>query len=139
MQLVPYLNFQGNCEEALQFYARCFNGEIVSLIRFGDSPMPDTETYSQKIMHAQLKFGQVLVMASDNVQGPACQAGSMVHLSIDFPQQTENGKDMDTIFQELAEGGTVTMPLQKTFWNAYFGMLTDRYGICWMFNHDFAA
>ena len=128
----PYITFNGTAEEALNFYKEALGGEIKELGRFGDSPMEVSEDQKQKIMHARLVFGDNLIMVSDGMQGqPTMQKGN-IQLSIDMDDEQK----MEEVFSKLSEGGTVTMPLQDTFWGAKFGMLEDKFGIGWMFNHD---
>ena len=130
MQLVPYIMFNGNCEEALNFYAKALNGEILGLQRFEGSPAESMSADQQKVMHAQFKAGNLFFMASDGQENEA--VGGMVHMSLDFDNATEQVK----VFEALSEGARITMPLQHTFWGATFGMLTDKFGVNWMFNHD---
>lgn len=133
MQLNPYLFFNGNCEEALNFYKECLGGEFESINRFKDGPdemggMKVPENYKEKVMHRTWRFDGNVVMASDGFE--EISDGGNVTLSISM----DNVDGMDTVFNKLSEGGKVTMPLQDTFWGARFGMFTDRYGIKWMFN-----
>ena len=130
MKLNPYIMFAGNAEEALNFYKDCFNGEIKGLNRFGGSPMETTEEYKQKIMHASLAFGESVIMFSDGMPDEKFSTGGNVYLSVDVPEPEE----LEKVFNKIAEGGSVTMPLQDTFWGARFGMLKDKFGINWMFN-----
>jgi PhnB protein len=133
MQLTPYLMFNGQCEEALNFYAKALDGEIKSLMHFEGSPAENMSVDKKQVMHSHFEAKGILFMASDSGQPgtESTQAGG-VHLSINFDTAEEEEK----VFNALAEGGKVTMPLQDTFWGARFGMLTDKYGINWMFNHD---
>lgn len=131
-QLNVYLAFPGTCEEALNFYKNCFDGEIVSISRFGESPVESPEEYKQKIMHAEFKADGIFFMASDGMPGQPVPPGDMVSLSIN----TTDAQEQETIFNRLAEGGNVTMPLGATFWGAVFGMVTDRFGIHWMLNRE---
>lgn len=130
MTLEPYLNFPGTCEEALNFYQQCFQGEIVSLSYFDSAQMPVPDAYKKKVLHAVFKFGNATLMASDSLPDYPFTSGTNVSLSVNFDELA----GMDAIFQHLAAGGRITMPLQDTFWGARFGMLTDQYGINWMFN-----
>jgi PhnB protein len=134
MQLTPYIIFNGTCEEALNFYATALKGEIKDLMRFEGTPVADMTADKQKVMHAHFGVdGTILFMASDSGQGgPAETKGGMVHLSLNFTDAAH----IENVFAALSEGGTVTMPLQDTFWGARFGMLTDKFGINWMFNYD---
>ena len=86
----------------------------------------------QRVMHSHFEAGPVKFMASDSpTTGPSAQGGQ-VHLSLHFT----DGAKQEKVFKALSDGGTVTMPLQDTFWGARFGMLTDKYGVNWMFNYD---
>jgi PhnB protein len=130
MQLTPYIIFNGNCEEALNFYAKALGGAIGQISRYRDIPGGDTHGQDPNwIMHSHFALdGNLLFMASD---GPGNDKDSgMVSLSLNI---NDIGKTQN-VFTALSEGGTVTMPLQDTFWGATFGMLRDRYGIKWMLN-----
>jgi PhnB protein len=131
MQLIPYIIFNGNCEEALNFYVKALNGEIGQISRYADAPDNQMGMDPQKIMHSHFQVsGNVLFMASD---GPTNSSDSgMVSLSLNF---TDSGS-IKAAFAAFSDGGTVTMPLQDTFWGATFGMLQDQFGIKWMFNYD---
>ncbi len=131
-QLNVYLAFPGTCEAALNFYKTCFGGEITSMQRFGDSPVESSEEHKQKIMHAEFKADGMYFMASDGMPGQPVPSGEMVTLSINLT----DGAEQERIFNSLAEGGKVTMPLGETFWGAVFGMVTDKFGIPWMLNRD---
>ena len=133
MQLAPYIMFNGNCEEALNFYAQAFNGEIKDLMRFEGSPVENMSADKQKAMHVHFAVnGNTIFMAADGGQGKANAKGGMVHLSINF----NNADEQERVFNVLSEGGQVSMPLQDTFWGARFGMLRDKFGVNWMFNYD---
>jgi len=134
MQLTPYLIFNGNCEEALNFYVKALGGEIKDLMRFEGSPVENMSADKQKVMHSHFAVdGNILLMASDSGQGgPEATHGGLVHLSLNF---TDSGK-MENVFATMSDGGKATMPLQDTFWGARFGMLTDQFGVNWMFNYD---
>jgi len=129
MQLTPYIIFNGNCEEALNFYQKALGGAIGQTSRYADAPGHQMGMDPQKIMHTHFTVdGNMLFMASD---GPIdANDSGMVSLSLNI---NDIGKTQNT-FTALSEGGTVTMPLQDTFWGATFGMLKDKYGIKWMLN-----
>ena len=130
MTLTPYILFDGTCEEALNFYAAAFNGTIKDLRRFEGSPMEGATPDTQKIMHATFEAKGFSLMASDgNREGGK---GGMVQLSVNV----EDAEELGRVFAAMSEGAQVTMPLQDTFWGARFGMLTDKYGVSWMFNHE---
>ena len=130
MKLYPYLSFNGNCEEALNFYKEALNGEITQLGRYGDSPMQSSEAIKDKVLHGRLQFGQMLIMASDAMDENNTRMGDNISLSV----ECETDDQLEQVFSKMSEGGKITMPLQDQFWGAKFGMLTDKFGIHWMFN-----
>ncbi len=130
MKLNPYLSYNGNCEEALNFYKESIEGEIIQLGRYGESPMKSSEEMRDKIIHGRLKFGEALLMASDTMGEYSVNEGSNISMSVDC----DNNEQLDKAFSKMAEGGKITMPVQEQFWGARFGMLTDKFGIHWMFN-----
>ena len=134
----PYLNFNGNTEDAFNFYRSVFGGEFITLQRFKDTPEADKIPPSDrdKIMHISLPIGNGnILMATDAVEsmGHPLAVGNNFYLSI----SAESEKEADKFFNGLSTGGKVTMPLSKTFWGAYFGMFTDKFGIQWMINYDY--
>jgi PhnB protein len=136
MQLNPYLNFNGTCEEAFKFYERCFHGEITALVTFegaGDvNQLPPG--WSKKIMHAHMIAGGQILMGSDAPPGRYDKPqGLSVLLTVEEPAEAER------VFNALAESGNVRMPIQKTSWSVKFGMVTDRFGVPWMVNCAAAA
>ena len=131
--LTPYLMFNGNCEQAMNFYKECFGGELGYMGRYGDSPMDVPPEQRDKIMHVEFKFWGGSIMASDHMDsaGYTTEAnGANVHLSLGFASD----KQMHKSFDLLKQGGKVTMDLCEQFWGDKFGMLTDRFGIKWMFS-----
>lgn len=126
----PYLIFNGNCNEAMKFYEKSLNAEL-TMMPFSEGPdcPPGSEN---RIMHARLSKGSVVLMASDTMPGMPFSAGNNFSISINC----ESTDEVKNFFTNLSEKGKVTMPLQDTFWGAYFGMLTDQFGINWMFNFD---
>jgi len=131
MKLNPYLIFNGQCEEAFKFYEQVLGGKIEGILPFKGSPAAEgvPAEWSDKILHAAMKVGDTLLMASDAPPGHYKQPqGFSVSIQIGDPIKAER------IFQALAENGTVGMPFQQTFWAYRFGMVTDRFGIPWMVN-----
>jgi PhnB protein len=128
----PYLSFDGNCEEALNFYVKVFSGEKQNQMTWEESPMKNDvpDNWKKKIMHSNFKIRGDQLMASDTFPGKPVTKGDNVTLSVNFNKDEK----IDNLFNELAAGGKIGMPLQKTFWGAYFGLLTDKFGINWMFN-----
>jgi len=131
MKLTPYIHFAGNAEEALNFYKEALNGEIEMLSRYGDSPVPADEDYKQKIIHARLVFGDNMIMISDTFKGNAVHTNGNIQLNVEMPDKLQ----LETVFGKMAAGGKIVMPLQDQFWGATFGMLQDKFGVSWMFNH----
>jgi PhnB protein len=129
-RIEPYLTFNGNCEEALNFYKESLDGEITGVSRFGDAPSPASDEQKKKIMHATFKFGDSGFMASDTmIERPVTQ-GSNFALSVGSDDEVKT-KEM---FEKLFQGGQVTMPLAVQFWGDLFGMVKDKFGISWMLN-----
>jgi PhnB protein len=129
MKLIPYLSFPGNTEEVLNRYQQIFKGDISDLNRFGET-FPAEANYQDKIMHARLSFGENMLMFSDGMPGQPVDHGNGIYLSIGLTDEAE----ARSVFEQLADGGTVTMPLKKQFWGALFGQVKDRYGVSWMIN-----
>jgi len=132
MQVIPYIMFNGNCEEALNFYVKALNGSIGQISRFADAPAANTMGMDpQNIMHSHFMVdGNMLFMASDGAGND--KDSGIVSLTLNF---TDTGS-IQNVFSKLSDSGTVTMPLQDTFWGATFGMLKDKYGVKWMLNYD---
>jgi PhnB protein len=127
----PYLFFNGNCEEAVEFYRKALDAEVEMMMRYKESPEPPPPGMvppgsENKIMHISFRIGETRVMASDNCAEKSDFQG--FSLSLTVPSEA----DTDRVFGALADGGQVQMPLGKTFWSPRFGMLTDRFGVGWM-------
>ncbi len=127
----PYLTFNGNCEEAINFYRDALGGEVIFIQRFGESPMKGMGD-DDAVMHCTLKIGDSYIMASDAPPTQPAMSGTNFSLAIGL-NEAEKAREY---FEKLSAGGTVTMPLDKTFWAEAFGMLTDKFGINWMVNCD---
>lgn len=132
MIVQPYVNFDGRCEEAIEFYQKALGAKVEMLMRFKDSPEPcDPGTLApgteNKVMHASIRIGDSVIMASDceNKGNPNFQG---ISLSLTLPNEAEAQK----AFAALSDGGQVHMPLTKTFFSPAFGMVADRFGISWM-------
>ena len=136
MSLSTYLFFDGNCREAFEFYRSVFGGEFSALMTFGDGPseMNVPEEERERIMHVSLPIGSGVLMGSDSTSafGPAPVAGDNFAISI----EGESREHCDEVLAKLSEGGTVKMPMDETFWGAYFGCWIDRFGINWMINYE---
>ncbi|HEY0834074.1 MAG TPA: VOC family protein [Azospirillum sp.] len=132
MLVQPYLFFEGRCEEALDFYRRTLGAEVLMLMRYKDSPEtcaagmipPGAE---DKVMHASVRIGETTVMASDGrCSGQTGFQGFSLSLTV------ADEAEADRVFAALGDGGTVFMPLGKTFFSPRFGMVADRFGVSWM-------
>ncbi|MDJ1009318.1 MAG: VOC family protein [Paracoccaceae bacterium] len=132
MHPTPYLFFNGNCAEAMAAYGAIFGTEPGPMMRAGDMPdVPVPDDRRDWIAHTDLKIGDGMLMASDNIFGQSdAMAGASVLLS--YPTADE----ARAIFDKLAAGGEVTMAFEPTFWSAGFGTCTDRFGIRWMVGTD---
>jgi PhnB protein len=126
----PYINFKGNCQEAINFYQEKLGAEVLFIGRYGDSPMKG-KAPDEMIMHCTFKIGDSHVMACDSVfeEYPVI-VGNNITLAIG----TNDVEQADKMFEQLSDGAQITMPMQETFWAKKFGMLTDKFGINWMFN-----
>ncbi|RXM43004.1 VOC family protein [Flavobacterium sp. YO64] len=136
----PYLVFNGNCEEAFLHYKSVFGGEFPYIGKFKDMPAAEdggctqvSEKEANRIMHVSLPIGNTILMGSDSTeQSGDVKFGGNFSVSVNV----ESTEEADRIFNGLSEGGNVFMPMDKTFWGAYFGMFTDKFGINWMVNFD---
>ena len=136
MSLNTYLFFDDNCREVFEFYRSVFGGDFSAIQTYGDGP-PDMgvpEAEKDRIMHVSLPIGSSVLMGSDSCSafGPPPVVGSNFSISI-IGQSKEH---CDDIFAKLSEGGTVKMAMGETFWGAYFGTWTDKFGINWMINYE---
>ena len=136
MTLSIYLNFDGNCRAAFDFYRSVFGGEFMHISTFGEGPpdMPVSEEERERIMHVSFPIGDSVLMGSDtsSSHGPPYQAGNNFSVSC-HPQSREQTAEL---FAKISQGGTVTMPLDDMFWGSYFGACVDKFGIPWQFNFD---
>ena len=132
-----YLNFAGNCREAFEFYRSVFGGEFEVIQTFGDAPpeaqMP--EAIREQIMHVSLPLAGSTLMGSDVPNAEQLSVGNNFSISL-APASRE---ECDRLFAAISAGGEVEMPLQETFWGAYFGSCRDRFGVNWMLNHELGA
>jgi PhnB protein len=131
MKIEPYIFFEGRCEEALAFYKSAIGAETTMLMRYSQCPDPQPGTIppgsENKVMHASMKIGDALVMASD---GSCGGSPSFEGFSLTYNASTE--AEADRVFAALSQGGKVTMPLGKTFFAPKFGMCSDKFGVGWM-------
>ena len=138
MQFQPYLMFDGTCADAMRFYERVIGGKLEPLLKYSEMPEPcaDMPAGSEnRIAHACLVLDGALLMASDTMPGQPYEGMKNFGVALTFPSPEAAGN----VFDALAEGGQVTMPLGKTFWAEAFGMVTDRFGTPWMVNGGMKA
>lgn len=134
--MIPYLTFQGNCEEALNFYREVIGGELMIVNRYDNPAMNAPGDYKDKILHARLLLDGAAIYASDAFPGKTVKGTSGdVSLSL-ILHDLEKARQ---VFSGLAEGGRVHFPLDKQFWGDYHGALTDRYGFNWNINFEEGA
>lgn len=136
-----YLTFNGNCEEAFLFYKSVFGGDFAYMGRFGEMPPsddpncpPPSDEETNRIMHVSLPISkETILMGSDTTS----QSGNAVFgTNFSVSINTDSIEEADKLFNGLSADGTIIMPMEKTFWGAYFGMFTDKFGIGWMVNFD---
>lgn len=139
MKVEPYLFFEGRCEEALTFYQKALGAEVTMLMRYKDNPEPAAGAgcsvdgsagpgpQPEMVMHASFNVGDTQVMASD---GMGSGKPSFQGISLSLAPETET--EAKRLFDALADGGQVQMPLGKTFFSPAFGMVADRFGVSWM-------
>jgi PhnB protein len=136
VHFIPYLNFNGDSEDAFRTYELVLGGKIEALTTHGESPIAAQvpQSWHKRVLHARLVVGDAVLMASDTPPDQYTKpAGFSVSLQVRDPAEA------DRIFYELSDQGTVIMPIDQTFWAARFGMLVDRFGIPWMINCDAQA
>jgi PhnB protein len=137
MAVVAYINFKGNCREAVGFYADVFGAHAPVITTYGSQggefPLP--EAVKDLVMHAELNIMGTPVMFSDVFDGDQYKVGNNISLTLISGDQ----KALEDAFHKLEIGGTVSVPLQQTFWTNLYGFVTDRYGIGWQVSHEAAA
>ena len=134
MKVQAYVTFGGRCEEALEFYKKAVDAEVKDLLRWKDSPdaaMQPPPGYEEKVMNASFRIGDTELMADDGMGAKEVEFKGMT-LALSVADDAEAKR----VFTALGEGGSVQMPLAKTFWTSSFGMLTDKFGVPWMVNVD---
>jgi PhnB protein len=136
-QINPWINFNGNAEEAFTFYKSVFGGEFAKIMRFKDLSSPEfpiAEEDANKIMHIALPIGKNILMANDvpESMGPVNENENRSKISI----SAESKEEADKLFNGLSVGGQVEMPIMDSPWGSYFGMFRDKYGIEWMVDFD---
>lgn len=133
MTFSVFVNFDGDCREAVEFYAKIFGISDPQLMTYGDAPGGDTsEKDKERIMYAELLIGDCKVMFMDFSSDMQCVKGNNVQLTLSETDKQE----VTRLFNELKQGGTVGMELQETFWSGLYGMVIDKFGVQWHIMHD---
>jgi PhnB protein len=131
-----FINFNGNCREAVEFYAEVFGSEKPKVMTFGEMPQdpkyPLPEEAKDLLGYAQVAIQDFMLMCSDVPPGMPFMQGNNIAISIG----SKDMEQIESLFNKMKVGGTVTMELQETFWSKKYGMLVDKFGIPWMFSHD---
>jgi PhnB protein len=130
-QIITYLTFDGKTREAMEFYKDCLGGELF-MMPFSEGPGEIPKEAKNRTMHASLRGGTFVLMASDTMPGMEYQQGN----NFSICTNPESREEAEKLFSAFSREGKVTMPLQDTFWGAYFGTVTDRFGVNWMFNFE---
>lgn len=131
LRINPYLVMDGNAKEAIQFYEKALDAQVVMVQTFGempanpDYPLPDSAR--DRISHALLKVGETDLMFSDTFPGQPVQSSNQVQICI----MTDQAEQAKRIYEALREGGQVVMPLQETFWSPAYGIVADKFGVNW--------
>jgi PhnB protein len=136
MALDIFINFEGNCKQAVLFYAEAFRKDIPEFMTFADNPgddyFPPTKETEDLIMYTSLNFDGVNIMFSDIPPGTGLIVGNNVSLTV----VNEDMEEVKRLFNAMAAEGTVIMPLQETFWSKCYGYLSDKFGVHWQFSHS---
>ncbi|WHY89332.1 VOC family protein [Neobacillus cucumis] len=131
-QITPYLMFDGNAREALEFYREVFQGEILNVKTYGEAGYNNSPEAQNLLIHAQFKKDDLFIMASDAFPGNTINKGNNISLALDF----ESEEEIQRLYDALRENGNVYMELQDTFWGAKYAKVTDAFGIAWDLNYQ---
>ena len=131
IELMPYLQFQGNCEEALLFYKDILDGRIEIASRYDNPAMNAPDAFKNKILHAAFYFGKYQFFASDTLPK---NANEVFHPNISMSLGMRDEEKARSVFDRLSDGGKIHIPFKKQFWGDWHGNFTDRFGIRWMVN-----
>ena len=134
--VTPYIAFAGGqCRQAIEFYKSALGAEVLFLQTVGDSPMSDMGAPASNIMHASIRVGDSTVMMCDDFNPDPAAGKGRISLALGL----DNVEKAKQLFQSLSEGGSVVMPLEKTFWAESFGIVADRFGVTWLVNCEAPA
>lgn len=131
-QITPYLTFDGNAKQALEFYKELLAAEIIGLQTFGEADYPTPPEANDRVMHAQLKKGDISIMFSDNFPGKSVVVGSNISLTL----EPESDEEIQNLYNALSKNGKVLNELEDTFWGAKYARVQDSFGIIWELNYQ---
>jgi PhnB protein len=131
-QLTPYLSFDGNAKQALEFYKEVLGGEIAGVQTFGEADYPTPPEADDRIMHAKLTKGDISLMFSDTFPGQSVVVGNNITLTL----EPESEEEIQHLYDALCKGGKPLMELEDTFWGAKYGRVQDAFGIIWELNYQ---
>ncbi|MEH7113921.1 VOC family protein [Neobacillus niacini] len=131
-QITPYLTFDGNAKQALEFYKELLGAEIIGLQTFGEADYPTPPEANDRVMHAQLKKEDISIMFSDNFPGKSVVVGSNISLTL----EPESDEEIENLYNALSKNGKVLNELEDTFWGAKYARVQDSFGIIWELNYQ---
>jgi PhnB protein len=131
-QITPYLSFDGNAKQALDFYKEVLGAEIVGLQTFGEADYPTPPEADNRVMHAHLKKGGISIMFSDTFPGQSVVVGSNISLTL----EPESDEEIQNVYDELSKNGKVLTKLEDTFWGAKYARVQDQFGVIWELNYQ---
>jgi PhnB protein len=134
MQIITYIHFPGQADEAINFYKEVLGAEVIMISRMGEGPaeMNVPSHLKDKIMHARVKIGDTIIYVSDTFDNDKIVKGTNMSLALNV----ETPERVDELFPKLSEGGQAVMPPADTFWGSHFSMLVDKFGIHWMISSE---
>ena len=131
-QLTPYFTFDGNAKQALEFYKEVLGAEIIGLQTFGEADYPTPPEASDRVMHAQLKKGDISIMFSDTFPGKSVVIGSNISLTL----EPESDEEIQNLYNVLSKNGKALNELEDTFWGAKYARVQDQFGTIWELNYQ---
>ncbi|MGM7700472.1 VOC family protein [Pseudalkalibacillus sp. Hm43] len=130
-QTIPYLVFNGQAKEALEYYKDIFGGEVTDLQTFGEADFPTPPEADEMVLHARFKKGDLFFMVSDTFPGQEVERGTNISLTLEM----ESEEQIQSLYEKLSEKGKVAMELQDMFWGAKYAKVVDAYGFTWDLNY----
>jgi PhnB protein len=131
-QITPYLSFDGNAKQALEFYKEVLDAEIIGVQTFGEADYPTPPEANDRVMHAQLKRGDISIMFSDTFPGQTVMVGTNISLTL----EPESDEEIQSLYTALSKNGKPLMELQDTFWGAKYARVQDQFGVIWELNYQ---